>query len=242
MNQSTILIVGHGSREEAANRAFKRLVRQYAACHPNRKIAYAFLELAQPSLETALESLSASASAIIVLPLFLFASGHMRRDIPLILKKFRQKHPSVNLSLVRELGPDPLMVELMRERSKKLKGKPSQTWVLVVGRGAREKKIQNDFKRLARGFGKERGFAKVEGCFFDLALPSLEDALEKAATERPSVLWIIPYLLFQGKLLVKIKEKAKDFSKNQPLIQTQVAKPLGFHPLLFKILDQRLKK
>lgn len=241
MDKSAILVVGHGSRENSANRAFQRLVKQFAASYPGGKVGHAFLELAHPSIDKALPSLAAFSSTIIVLPLFLFASGHMKRDIPRILKKFQQQHPFVTVRLAKELGPDPLMARLAYERSQGLKGKPDQTWVLVIGRGAREKKVQADFNRLVRLYGKDRGFQKVQGCSMGLAIPSIEDSLQKIKHAQPSTLWVVPYLLFPGKLMVLIRSRMKAFAKAHPSIQVQVGSPMGFHPLLLKILHRRLK-
>ena len=112
----SILIVAHGSRETPAQQEFKRLVGKYRKRHPGWKITHAFLELAEPSIPQALESLAASSKEILVLPLFLFAAKHVRKHIPEILKAFRATHPGVKVELAKPLGSDPKLLDILDQR------------------------------------------------------------------------------------------------------------------------------
>lgn len=114
--RSAILIVAHGSRETAAQREFKRLVGKYRKMHPGWKIAHAFLELAEPSIPKALESLAAGSERILVLPLFLFAAKHVRKHIPEILKAFQAAHPGVKVELAKPLGSDRKLLDILDQR------------------------------------------------------------------------------------------------------------------------------
>lgn len=116
MKKLCVLIVAHGSREKQAHLEFKRLVRKYRQRHPGWKIAHAYLELAEPSIPQALESLSASSDEILVLPLFLFAAKHVKKHIPEILMAFRRKHPKVKVKLAKPLGPDPKLLMILDQR------------------------------------------------------------------------------------------------------------------------------
>src|SRR5258708_4496773 len=104
MPKPTVLIVGHGSPEGAANPQFKNLVRQYAIHKPQLKIAYGFLELARPSIREELDRLASFTTEIHLLPLFLFAAGHVNRDFPRIFKAFSAKHPHVKIKMTNILG------------------------------------------------------------------------------------------------------------------------------------------
>lgn len=111
-----ILVVAHGSREKPAQQEFKRLVGKYRKRHPSWKIAYAFLELAEPSIPQTLESFAASSPEIIVLPLFLFTAKHVRKHIPGILAAFRKIHPEVKIRLAMPLGSDSQLLDILDQR------------------------------------------------------------------------------------------------------------------------------
>jgi sirohydrochlorin cobaltochelatase len=85
-----LLIVGHGSREAGANVEFERVVAAYRARRPELRVAHGYVELAQPSLRAALGALCAEVDQVLVLPLFLFAAGHVKNDIPLALEQARR--------------------------------------------------------------------------------------------------------------------------------------------------------
>lgn len=110
------MLVSHGSREESANREFKRLVQKYRKRHPSWKVSHAYLELAQPSIPEALESLASKSNEIFVLPLFLFAAKHVKKHIPEILKTFQKNHPLVKVKLAKPLGPDLQLLDILDRR------------------------------------------------------------------------------------------------------------------------------
>ena len=78
-----LLLVGHGSRDAAGNAEFEDLVARYRAAHPELDVSHGYVEIAEPSLAVALSTLAARNTRVIVVPLFLFAAGHIKNDIPL---------------------------------------------------------------------------------------------------------------------------------------------------------------
>src|SRR5580693_8079305 len=107
MNQPTVLIVGHGSRDTGANQEFEQLVARYQARHPELLLCYGYLELAQPSLAEALAALGPEPRQVTVLPLFLFAAGHVKKDVPRALAAARQNAPGVEFVVTGALGLHP---------------------------------------------------------------------------------------------------------------------------------------
>ncbi|HJT24703.1 MAG TPA: CbiX/SirB N-terminal domain-containing protein, partial [bacterium] len=99
-----------------AQQEFKRLVGKYRKRHPGWKITHAFLELAEPSIPQALESLAATSKEIQVLPLFLFGAKHVRKHIPEILAAFRKTHPKVKIKLAKPLGADSQLLDILDQR------------------------------------------------------------------------------------------------------------------------------
>ncbi len=114
-----LLLVAHGSREKSANAEFKKLVGKYRHRHPTWKINYAFLELAEPSIPKALESLvkTGKPETLLVLPLFLFAARHVKKHIPEILDAFQKKHPQLKIQLTPPLGSDQKLLDILDQRA-----------------------------------------------------------------------------------------------------------------------------
>lgn len=65
-----------------------------------------------------------------MLPLFLFAAGHVKNDLPLALAEARRAFPATRFSAARALGVDPGLVDLAYARV------PSPTWRKVRSRKA----------------------------------------------------------------------------------------------------------
>lgn len=107
MGHRHLLIVAHGSRRAASNdevRALAQRVRDLRSPGIDH-VEAAFLELAEPSIPAGLERCVAlGAQEIIVFPYFLAAGTHVAVDIPEAVLEFSERHPQVNVRLVRHLG------------------------------------------------------------------------------------------------------------------------------------------
>jgi len=113
----------HGSRDPNANVEFEALVAAYRAARPDIEVVHGYVELAHPSLLTALRDLAQRADSVVVLPLFLFAAGHVKNDIPLALSQARQDFPTVRFTMTNALGVHPNLVELAFERARTARGR-----------------------------------------------------------------------------------------------------------------------
>src|SRR5579859_3460787 len=85
MPRTGILIVGHGSREQASNLEFELLVAHLRAHRPEFDVRHAYVELAEPSLADGLDAIARCNDRVVVIPCFLFTAGHVKNDIPLAL-------------------------------------------------------------------------------------------------------------------------------------------------------------
>src|SRR5438876_10639298 len=78
-----LLLIGHGTRSESGVRQFLEVADRVAEQAPDQIVEPAFLELAEPSIETAISRLGdRGARSFVTVPLLLFAAGHVKRDIP----------------------------------------------------------------------------------------------------------------------------------------------------------------
>lgn len=244
MERPIVLIVGHGSREVAANEQFEQLVAGYAHRRPDLELRHGYIELARPSLGEALESLPANSSEVTLLPLFLFAAGHVKNDIPLALTAARRLRPQASFTAARALGVHHELVELLLERAAEvLPIEPDdarRTAVIVVGRGSSDPDANGDFCKLARLLAEARPFRWVLPAFVGITQPRLAETLELAARSRPERLLVVPHFLFGGRLLGQIAEQVQAFAARYSWIQTAIGPELGVNERLLRVMDERI--
>ena len=113
---TAIIVFAHGSAVPEANREVARLaeeVSRQAQC-PAR---YAFLELAQPNLPTAVaEAVAAGARRIVVIPYFLTMGVHVRQDLPRLLAEQQSRFPEVDIRAAQSLEGYPGMARAILDR------------------------------------------------------------------------------------------------------------------------------
>jgi len=239
-----VLVVGHGSREAAANDEFEVLVARYRARRPDVVVAPAYVELARPSLADALRAMAATVDRLATVPLFLFAAGHVKNDVPLALASARRNFPAVSFASARALGVHPSLVGLCAERVRAaaagLGSEPARTAVVVVGRGASDPDANGDFCKLARLLGEGQGFGWVVPSFIGVARPLFEDAVDLVARARPEAIVVVPYFLFGGRLLDKLAAQVRAFAERAPWIRVALAGHLGADERLLAVIDERV--
>lgn len=240
----TLLVVGHGSRLAQANQDFEAFVRDFKNYLPGREIRWGYIELAEPLLDQAFEEAASVSEAVTVLPLFLFAAGHVKRDIPEAVQRAVEKYPHVNYQIAHPLGVDARMVELLLRRLEDslqhLNTSGDETVVIVVGRGSSDADANSDFYKLVRILEEKSHFSWLLPCFVGITYPRLRQTLERAVRENPKAILIQPYLLFPGCLVNEIQKEVDAFSKGHPQISMRVGLPLGEDSLIFEALRERV--
>ncbi len=118
-----LIILGHGSRREAANEEIKAIYNLVKEANPAWQVTYAFVEFAQPSLEERVRELVAKGEKNIVLtPVFLTVGNHLAQGLPKRLKALEEENPGLELIMARHLGADPLIAQLVSKRSAEAMG------------------------------------------------------------------------------------------------------------------------
>jgi sirohydrochlorin cobaltochelatase len=241
-----VLIVGHGSRDAAANAELESLVHAYAEARPDAIVSHGYVELAQPSLDVALADIASRARNVAVVPLFLFAAGHVKSDVPLALARARSAFPDVTFAAAPALGVHPSLAELAFARARTcLPEDPAalaRTSVIVVGRGSSDPDANGDFCKVVRLIGEGRGLMSATPTFIGITRPRVEDTLEHVARARPERIVVVPYFLFAGRLIATLREEIATFSQRYPWIRVELAPHLGVDPALFALLDTRARQ
>jgi len=109
-----LLLFAHGARDPQWARPFEAVQRQCAELRGARRVALAFLEFMPPDLVAAGAALAAGGcTAIDVVPLFLGAGGHVRKDIPVLMARLQAEHPAVRFTLRPAIGEAPVVIAAM---------------------------------------------------------------------------------------------------------------------------------
>jgi sirohydrochlorin cobaltochelatase len=109
-----LILFAHGARDPRWAAPFEAVAARVRAGRPGVAVRLAYLELMTPDLPTAAaELLAEGCGAITVVPLFLGAGGHVRRDLPLLVDGLRAAHPAVRWSLQPPVGELPSLAEAM---------------------------------------------------------------------------------------------------------------------------------
>ncbi|HLJ87103.1 MAG TPA: CbiX/SirB N-terminal domain-containing protein [Candidatus Angelobacter sp.] len=240
-----VLLIGHGSRDPQANQEFEGLIAVYRDSHPQFEVLHGYVELAEPSLADALRTAASRSTEVIVVPLFLFCAGHVKNDIPLALASARSEYPGVRFLAARELGVHPKLVDLSFERVRACLTEFhdfSKTAVLVVGRGASDPDANGDFYKLVRLLSEGRGFSWVLPCFIGIAQPLFADAAELLSRSRPERIVVVPYFLFGGRLMTRLREQVEAFGKMHSWIPMHLADHLGAESIVLDVIDERIQQ
>lgn len=201
-----IVLCGHGTRHAGGAAQFEALVEAVRARHPGRRIAHACLELAPPSLvETAARLHGHGERDLLVVPVFLFAAGHLKREVPEILGTIRARHPDLLLRLGAPLGLAPgvldtacRVAERATEGAAPVAG--ADTCLLVIGRGTSDPDANAEAARLARLVVERLGWRFATTGYVAVTGPSVPEALALVEHLPFARVVVLPLVLFDGTL------------------------------------------
>ncbi len=112
-----IVVLGHGSRLEAANEEFRAICGLLAATDRDSVYAPAFLSMSEPGLiTTAKQMYEDGIREIIVLPVFVTTGSHVARDIPEIIEVLKSSCTGLKIVMAEHLGADSGLVELLHRK------------------------------------------------------------------------------------------------------------------------------
>jgi sirohydrochlorin ferrochelatase len=125
---TAVLLMAHGSREPEANADTFHIVTALRRRGPYFLVEASFLELAEPTIEQAAEEcVRRGARRVLLLPYFLSAGVHVRRDLTAIRVRLAERFPAVDFRLGEPLGRHPLLLEVVAERAREATTDPSNT-------------------------------------------------------------------------------------------------------------------
>jgi len=121
--RTAVLLIAHGSRQQAANDDLHELAGRFIAEGGYPIVEACFLELAEPDIPTGGERCVArGGTRVLMIPYFLSAGVHLRRDLTAARDDMSRRHPDVEFLLGSPLGPHPLLDHLVAIRVRELEG------------------------------------------------------------------------------------------------------------------------
>jgi sirohydrochlorin cobaltochelatase len=201
-----VILCGHGTRHAGGAAQFEAMVSTLSARHPGRRIAHACLELAPPSLgETVSRLHAAGEREVLVVPVFLFAAGHLKREVPEILADIRTRHPDMQLRLGPPLGLAAGVLETACRVAERATAEAApvagaQTCLLVIGRGTSDPDANAEAARLARLVVERLGWGFATTGYVAVTGPSVPEALALVEHLPFARVVVLPLVLFDGTL------------------------------------------
>jgi len=114
--QTGLVLFAHGARDPRWAAPFEAVATRVRQQHPGVPVRLAFLEFMSPTLaEAGAELAAAGCTRVQVVPLFLGAGGHVRKDLPLLMDALRAAHPGTTFTLHAAVGEVDSVVAAMAD-------------------------------------------------------------------------------------------------------------------------------
>ena len=111
-----LLLFAHGARDPRWAEPFQQVAARAQSHRPAWLVQLAFLEFMAPTLREAGDKLAAAGcERVDIVPLFLGAGGHVRKDLPELIAHLRVAHPGVLWQLQRAVGEQMSVIEAMAD-------------------------------------------------------------------------------------------------------------------------------
>lgn len=229
-----VLYICHGSRLKAAK---EEAVAFITSCM-NRVEAkiqeVCFLELASPSIEEGFRTcVKRGATEIVAIPVFLLAAGHVKKDIPLELRKLNEEYPDIKIVYGNPFGVSEVLVKAVYNGSG-IKDYEEEVTLLLVARGSSDPETLQDMKWISSLFQKEENIKEVEICYLAAAEPKFEEKLREVVEREKKSIVVLPYLLFTGLLMKHVEKEVLQYELEEIKISPYLGKNEAFREMLIQ--------
>ncbi len=237
VNDTGVLICGHGGREAETMREFLALSAGIASRLPQFRVEHGLLEFARPGIAESLEKLRrAGCKQILVIPGTLFSGGHAQRDVPAILREFSEQFPYIEIRYGRAFDIHSDIIRAACERVRQtIAATPvsvahENTALLVVGRGASEPAFLDSMQSIVQLIQAEFKFSHATIAYAGIAQPSVAEALEQSGRASHGQVLVLPYFLFTGRLVQRLYDDVDAIAAKYPEKQFLKCPYLNNHP------------
>ena len=118
-----------------------------------------------------------------------------------------------------------------------------RTALQLIAHGSRRAEANADLRHFAEEIRGRGLYPIVEGSFLELADPSVEDAAAKCVAEAAERVIMLPLFLSAGVHVQRDLMDAKARLRERfPHVDFRLAEPIGRHPLLLRIVEDRARE
>lgn len=244
---TTVLLVGHGSREITGNTQIAEFAASWAKQNPQWHIETCFIEFADVLLDQGLDNAARTAKKVVVAPLILNAAGHVKMEIPHHIDLARHRHPGVEFVYARHIGATERVLAILKRNLRSAMMKmdmpdPKTTGVILLGRGSSDRVANGELAKMARWLLEEGDHEFVDIAFTGITHPRLECVVQRQVKLGMTQIAILPYYLFTGTLMERIKRQVKRVEQQYPQLFIAQSDYFGFENEIYDILTSRVRE
>jgi sirohydrochlorin cobaltochelatase len=245
MIKTKILLIGHGSRHRAGNDEIEQFADKWKAQNPQWQIEVCFIEFAAVLIDQGLDNAAQGADRVIVVPLILNAAGHVNNEIPYHIHQAHQRHPSVKFVYARHIGANSAIFSLLKRNLRKTLAKiampdPKSTGVILLARGSSDAIANGEIAKMARWLFEDSDHELVDIAFTGITYPRLETVVQRQTTLGMSQVAVLPYYLFTGTLIERIKLQVERLQQQYPQTAFALGSYFGFEEEIYQLLTERV--
>ena len=242
---TTILLIGHGSRGREGNKETINFAAQWRERNPGWRIEVCFIEHAEVLLDEGLDRAARNAKKVLAIPFILNAAGHVKMELPHALAEARQRHPEVEFLVTRHLGMGrEILAVLQGQLDQQIKAMsvpdPMTTGVILLGRGSSDAGANGELAKMARWIFEDNDHELVDLAFTGVTWPRLETVVQRQVKLGMMQIAIVPVYLFTGVLIERIKEQVARLQNQYPQVSFALGTHFGFDKGIFDLLDSKV--
>jgi sirohydrochlorin cobaltochelatase len=245
MNTTSILLVGHGSRNRDGNTEILHFAAQWRELHPDWRIETCFIEHADVLLAGGLDRAARNTRQVLVIPFILNAAGHVKMELPAAIEDARARHPGVRFACTRHLGMGREILKVLQGQLDRLMTAlhvpdPQTTGVILLGRGSSDAGANGELAKMARWLFEDNDFELLDLAFTGVTWPRLESVVQRQARLGMTQICVVPVYLFTGVLMERIKAQVARLRSQYPQIAFALGTHFGFDKGIFELLDAKV--
>ncbi len=117
-----------------------------------------------------------------------------------------------------------------------------RTALLLIAHGSRRPEANADLEHVAAAMRERGRYPIVQVSFLELAEPGIAGGGAMCVEAGATDVILLPYFLSPGKHVVEDLTEARDgLSARFPAVRFVLAEPLGRHPLILDVIEQRAR-
>lgn len=246
--RESVLFMGHGSKDADSVSQTMDMVSNVEQSL-GLPFTPGFLELSKPLLFPELvRQIDRGVRRFLCFPNMLLPGRHTMEHLPGVIGWAQRHFPDVEFYYGNFIGNHPLISEILRANLDRgldqfdRDARPENTGVVVVGRGSTSRRSNRTFLKRVRRFQRENQLPHVGYCYVSLAEPPIPSTLKTMIrTHRFRNLLVLPFFLFDGVLLKRIRSMVDDVQHQFPQVELRMGPYLSQDDKLRDIVTGRIR-